>query len=77
MRFCSLDTPRTSYAIHPRFVESGCWETLNGRARLSGHSFEDTDAIRRAIMETRNLTNRPFGVNLILNWPQEERLEAC
>ena len=40
-------------------------------------TFAGIDAIRRLIRETRSLTDRPFGVNLILNWPQEERLNAC
>jgi len=33
--------------------------------------------VRNVIRETRKLTERPFGVNLILDWPQEERLEIC
>jgi NAD(P)H-dependent flavin oxidoreductase YrpB (nitropropane dioxygenase family) len=33
----------------------------------------DTDTIRRQIRETRVLTSRPFGVNLNLEFPQEER----
>src|SRR5713226_9878985 len=37
----------------------------------------DTDTIRRQIRETRALTSRPFGVNLNLEFPQEERLEVC
>ncbi len=40
-------------------------------------SFEGIDAMRQSIRETRSLTNHPFGVNLILNWPQEERLKVC
>ena len=32
------------------------------------------DQARAAIRETRRLTDRPFGVNLVLEWPQEERL---
>ena len=35
------------------------------------------DAVRRQIRETRALTSRPFGVNLNLEFPQEERLAAC
>ena len=35
------------------------------------------EAARRQIRETRALTARPFGVNLILEFPQEERLVAC
>jgi NAD(P)H-dependent flavin oxidoreductase YrpB (nitropropane dioxygenase family) len=40
-------------------------------------SLADADTIRRSISQTRNLTDRPFGVNLILEWPQGERLQAC
>jgi NAD(P)H-dependent flavin oxidoreductase YrpB (nitropropane dioxygenase family) len=29
------------------------------------------------IREIRQLTDRPFGINLILHWPPEERLKAC
>ena len=35
------------------------------------------DLVRRQIRETRALTSRPFGVNLNLEFPQEERLAAC
>src|SRR5262245_11329932 len=37
----------------------------------------DIDAVRRQIRDTRALTTRPFGVNLNLEFPQQERLEAC
>lgn len=37
----------------------------------------DIDTVRRQIRETRALTQRPFGVNLVLELPQEERLSAC
>jgi NAD(P)H-dependent flavin oxidoreductase YrpB (nitropropane dioxygenase family) len=33
--------------------------------------------VRRLIRETRALTSRPFGVNLNLEFPQQERLAAC
>ncbi|MEZ4457119.1 MAG: nitronate monooxygenase [Gemmatimonadales bacterium] len=35
------------------------------------------DAVREAIRRTKSLTSRPFGVNLNLGWPQQERLEVC
>ena len=35
------------------------------------------DVVRRQIRETRTLTSRPFGVNLVLEFPQEERLAVC
>jgi NAD(P)H-dependent flavin oxidoreductase YrpB (nitropropane dioxygenase family) len=34
-------------------------------------------AIRQQIRETCALTSKPFGVNLVLEFPQEERLETC
>src|SRR5215218_9177090 len=37
----------------------------------------DADTIRRVVRETRALTSRPFGVNLNLDFPQEERLAVC
>ena len=37
----------------------------------------DTDTIRRQIRETRALTSRPFGVNLNLEFPHEDRLAVC
>ncbi len=35
------------------------------------------DDIKAAIASIRELTDRPFGVNLLLEWPQEERLAVC
>jgi NAD(P)H-dependent flavin oxidoreductase YrpB (nitropropane dioxygenase family) len=37
----------------------------------------DIATVRQQIRETRALTSRPFGVNLNLEFPQEERLEAA
>ncbi len=37
----------------------------------------DVGTVRQRIRETRDLTRRPFGVNLNLDFPQEERLAAC
>src|SRR5438874_11963106 len=37
----------------------------------------DAATMRRQIRETRALTSRPFGVNLVLDFPQEERLAVC
>ncbi len=40
-------------------------------------SWTKPDDVRRVIRETRRLTQRPFGINLVLDWPQEERLAIC
>ena len=37
----------------------------------------DPDVLRQRIQETRGPTERPFGVNLNLEWPQEERLAVA
>src|SRR3954463_6225080 len=37
----------------------------------------DAETMRRQIRETRALTSRPFAVNLVLEFPQEERLAVC
>jgi NAD(P)H-dependent flavin oxidoreductase YrpB (nitropropane dioxygenase family) len=34
-------------------------------------------ALRAHVQQTRALTDKPFGVNLVLEWPQHDRLAAC
>lgn len=40
-------------------------------------SWHPPEAARAEIRRTRALTDRPFGVNLVLAFPQEARLAAC
>src|SRR5260221_12529156 len=35
------------------------------------------ETMRKQIRETRALTSKPFGVNLNLEFPQDERLDVC
>src|ERR1700751_2109987 len=37
----------------------------------------DAETMREQIRETRALTSKPFGVNLNLEFPQDERLDVC
>src|ERR1700757_1212071 len=37
----------------------------------------DAETMRKQIRETRALTSKPFGVNLNLEFPQDERLDVC
>jgi len=37
----------------------------------------DNETLRGQIRQTRDLSSKPFAVNLNLEFPQEERLEAC
>ncbi len=40
-------------------------------------SWSSPDEVRAQIRATRALTERPFGVNLVLHWLQEDRLAVC
>ena len=40
-------------------------------------TWEEPEEIDGKLAAVRALTDRPFGVNLILAWPQEERLRRC
>src|SRR5579864_6660313 len=40
-------------------------------------SWSPLEQVREQIRETKRLTDRPFGVNLVLAFPQDERLAAC
>jgi len=39
-------------------------------------SWLEPDEARAVIRETRRLTSRPFGVNLVLEWPQDDQLRG-
>ena len=34
-------------------------------------------SVREQIRETQAQTNNPFGINLVLEWPQEARVNLC
>jgi nitronate monooxygenase len=40
-------------------------------------TWSEPGEIASALARMRDLTDRPFGVNLILQWPQEARLRQC
>lgn len=40
-------------------------------------SWSEPDEIDEALARMRALTDKPFGVNLILHWPQAERIRRC
>jgi len=48
-----------------------------GGLGMLGVSWLDRDMMRDFVRETQRLTDRPFGVNLALAWPQEEHLHIC
>lgn len=63
-----------AFAASPALVAAV--STAGGLGMLSV-TWRDRDDTRQVIREVRKLTNRPFGVNLGLAWPQEERLGVC
>jgi nitronate monooxygenase len=48
-----------------------------GGLGMLGVSYLSADDLRRSIHSTRELTGRPFGVNMLLHWDQRERLSIC
>jgi nitronate monooxygenase len=48
-----------------------------GALGMLGVTFLDEPALRANLGETRRLTDRPFGINLILEWDQRDRLAVC
>jgi nitronate monooxygenase len=48
-----------------------------GALGMLGVSFLEEAALRKTLGETQRLTDRPFGVNLILQWDQRDRLAVC
>jgi nitronate monooxygenase len=40
-------------------------------------TWRDPDRLGDLLVETRRLTDRPFGVNLVLEWPPDDRLAIC
>jgi nitronate monooxygenase len=48
-----------------------------GALGMLGLSFSDEGELRSAVRNTTDLTDRPFGINLILEWDQRRRLAIC
>jgi nitronate monooxygenase len=48
-----------------------------GALGMLGATFLDEAGLRTTLTETVGLTDRPFGVNLILQWDQRDRLAVC
>lgn len=48
-----------------------------GALGMLGVTYLDEAALRATLRETRRLTDRSFGVNLILQWDQRDRLAVC
>lgn len=61
-------------AAGPEMVAAVC---NAGALGLYAGTWRSPEVIRRGIRRIRALTDRPFGVNLTLEWSMEERLEVC
>jgi nitronate monooxygenase len=48
-----------------------------GGLGMMAQSWMTTDEIRASIAELRSITDRPFGINLVIREPQHERLEVA
>ena len=61
-------------AVGPKFTAAVCNAGGLGTIPLWR---ADIETLRGQIREVKSLTDKPFAVNLNLDFPQEERLEAC
>jgi len=77
-RLLNIDIPiilaPMSNAVSPELAAAV--SNAGGLGMLSA-TWRDLENIRQVIRKTRSLTSRPFGVNLVLAWPQAERLAIC
>jgi nitronate monooxygenase len=48
-----------------------------GRLGMLSVTWRDLDELRVLLRTTRSLTGRPFGVNLVIEWPMAGRLAIC
>src|SRR5947209_14443794 len=61
-------------------IGSASWPALAAAVSNAGAlgmlaaSWLGAEQLRAAIRATRALTQKPFGINLVLEWPQDERL---
>ena len=58
----------------PQLVAAVCEAGALGMLSVT---WRELSEVRRVIREVRERTTRPFGVNLVLEWEQQERLDAC
>ncbi|SMC71781.1 NAD(P)H-dependent flavin oxidoreductase [Kibdelosporangium aridum] len=40
-------------------------------------SWDRPDQLERRLAKTRELTSKPFGINVVLEWPQHDRVAQC
>lgn len=77
-RLLNIDMPiilaPMSNAVSPELAAAV--SNAGGLGMLSA-TWRDLESTRQVIRKTRSLTGRPFGVNLVLAWPQAERLAIC
>jgi nitronate monooxygenase len=77
-RLLGIDVPilqaPMAFAASPELVAAV--SNAGGLGMLSV-TWRDLDDTRQVVRQTRVLTDRPFAVNLGLEWPQQERLEVC
>lgn len=77
--FCDLvglEVPIVQAPIAPSPELAAAVSNAGGLGMLQG-SWLTPERLRERVRATRALTDRPFGVNLCLGWPEEERLEAA
>lgn len=77
-RLIGIDQPIVQAPIGGLSVPALAGAVANaGGLGMMAISWMTPDEIREAVAGVRAITDRPFGINLIIDEPQEERLEAA
>jgi NAD(P)H-dependent flavin oxidoreductase YrpB (nitropropane dioxygenase family) len=77
-RLLNIDIPLIQAPIAPFAGPALAAAVANaGGLGMLSVGWRDPDGIRETIREVRARTDRPFGVNLVLDRPQDERLQVC
>jgi nitronate monooxygenase len=71
-----IDLPIVQAPVSPAPALAAAVSNAGGLGMLQA-SWLSPDELREAIRETRQRTDRPFGVNLVLEWAQDERMELA
>ncbi len=72
-----IDVPIIQAAMAGVSPDLACAVSAAGGLGMLALWRADEAALRKTVRYVKERTDRPFGVNLNMNWPQDERLEVC
>ncbi|MCF8564661.1 nitronate monooxygenase [Alicyclobacillus tolerans] len=83
LRTCLTELLKIDYPIIQAPIGSASCPKLASAVSNAGGlgmlalSWRSMDEVREVVRETKQMTTKPFGVNLVLEWDQRDRLRIC